>query len=154
MLGIPIYASSAIWRLKQLNTCFSVYFWNDAFCWIHQRRPVRLILAGEIVKLGLFFKDKKVSYVINNLLLLLRFDIHKCTCFKSPPRLVVFKEESVIYLETLREMKSQSKICVYFIRGFWFHNVKTSYSPNISFFFVFIYFSFYRMFYFILYLIW
>ncbi len=51
-----------------------------------------------------------------------------------------------------RDEKSQSKIFVYFIRGFWFHNMKTSYSPNISFFFVFIYF-FFRMFYFILYLI-
>ncbi len=54
-------------------------FWNDAFCWIHQRLPVRLILSWEIVKFGLLFNDKKVSYVINNLLLLLQFYIHKCT---------------------------------------------------------------------------
>ncbi len=147
MLGILIYANICNLEIETVEHLFFQcnlvqIFWNDAFCWIQQRITVRLILSWQIVKFGLLVKDKKI-YVINNLLLLLKFYIHKCTFFKTPPRLVVFiKEEFVIYLETLRGMKSPNcKIFVYFIRGFWFHNVKTSYSPtsSLSLFLIFLF---------------
>lgn len=88
-------------------------FWNDALRWMQQRIPVRLILSWEFIKFGLLIKDKKVSYVINNVLLLLKFYIHKCKFFKIPPKLVVFKEEFKVYLETVRRMKSPKAVYLY-----------------------------------------
>ncbi len=106
------------------------------------RSPVILIISWEIVKFGLLFKDKKVSYVINNFLLLLKIYIHKCNFFKTPPRLVVFKGVCHIFGDGKRDEKSQSKIFVYFIKGFWFHIMKISYSPTTSLsLFIYLFFS-------------
>lgn len=123
-----------------MNSCFFQCnlvqtFWNDAFSWRQQMIPVRLNLSWEIVTFGLSFKDEKISYVINNLLLLLKFYIHKCKCVKIPPQLVVFKEEFVIYLDTLK-MKSPNVRYLYtLLEHFWFHNMRAFYSPTFFLFF-------------------
>ncbi len=55
---------------------------------------------------------------------------------------MVFKGVCHIFGDGKRDEKSQSKIFVYFIKGFWFHNMKTSYSPTTSLS-LFIYCSFF-----------
>lgn len=80
--------------------------WNDAFCWINQRLPMRLTLSWEVIKFGVLIENRKISYVVNNLLMLIKFYIHKCKFCKTPPRFVVFKEEFAMYLKTLKSMKN------------------------------------------------
>lgn len=55
-------------------------------------------MLWEAAKFGLLIKDKKVSYVINNLLLLLKIYIYKCKFFKIPPSLFVYNGEFYIYI--------------------------------------------------------
>jgi len=54
-----------------------------------------------------------MSFLTKNVLLLLKFYIHKCTFFKIPPRILAFKEEFKAYFETVKRMKSPKAVYLY-----------------------------------------
>jgi len=78
MLGIQIYVKHAMIETVEnlFIHCMLNKFCNDALSWMQRKLPVKLILFWEFVKFGLLIKDKKLSFV--NVLLLLKFYIHKC----------------------------------------------------------------------------
>jgi len=101
MLGIQIYVKYAMIETVEnlfIHCMLVNKFWNDALSWMQRKLHVKVILFWEFVKFGLLIKDKKLSFVTNNVLLLLKFYIHKCTLFKIPPRLSVKEEFGVLYI--------------------------------------------------------
>lgn len=58
------------------------------------------------VKFGVNLEDKSLDFVVNCLLLMLKYFIHKCKVLKTAPQFIVFKKELAMYIEALKIMRT------------------------------------------------
>ncbi len=81
-------------------------FWTEVCNWIKQRISIFPSITWDMVKFGVHLEDKSLDFVVNCLLLMLKYFIHKCKVLKTAPQFIVFKNELAMYIEALKIMRT------------------------------------------------
>ncbi len=65
------------------------------------------------VKYLSFCRNCNVEFLINNIVILANYFIHKCRFFNNPPPLVLFQQDLMIFFKSLKSMRSEKalKLC-------------------------------------------
>lgn len=82
-------------------------FWSDMWSWLQSKNINILPFSVRIIKFGIFVSDKDVDLVINYLILLGKFFIHKCRYFKSKPSLKSWLNEFKLFSKSLKFVKEK-----------------------------------------------
>ena len=90
--------------------CNSVqYFWNEMQSWL-QSKNIELPLTEKTVIFGVFVEDKNLDFVLNTLMLLGKFFIHKCRYFKLIPCMNHWRNELKLFSKSLKLVQEKKAL--------------------------------------------
>jgi len=69
--------------------------------WLEPNLQSLSSLTRDNTTFGITMKDKNYEMLLNTLIILGKFFIHKCKCFKTQPLFTVFKREFALYYKSL-----------------------------------------------------
>ena len=88
-------------------------FWNDLYDWLFPKVPNLSILSKENILYGVCVQDSSHDLVINTIIILGKFFIHKNKFSKSKPIFSVFHKELCLYFSSLKCMRKKIAIKLY-----------------------------------------
>lgn len=91
---------------------FSISFWRTLQDWLKEKNVVAdsFILTLQNIMYGITKDCCRLFDLINSIILLAKFFIHKCRFFKSPPLFIIFRNELKYFSDALSKMKNRSAI--------------------------------------------
>lgn len=89
---------------------FSKLFWISLQDWLIEKEVVadNFVFSLHHILFGVPQDCCVNSFLLNNIVILAKYFIHKCRFFKSPPLLIVFKNDLKCFSKALNKMKGQS----------------------------------------------
>ncbi len=91
---------------------FSKTLWDDLYAWLSLKYVIP-DFDFKTIKYLSFFRNCDVEFLINNIVILANYFIHKCRFFNNPPTLVLFQHDLMIFFKSLKIMRSKKalKLC-------------------------------------------
>ncbi len=96
--------------------------WDDLYAWL----SLKYVIPDsdfKTVKYLSFCRNCDVEFLINNIVILANYFIHKCRFFNNPPTLVLFQHDLTIFFKSLKIMRSEKalKLCFLMINPLVLH---------------------------------
>ncbi len=93
---------------------FSKTLWNDLYAWLSLKYVIP-DFDFKTVKYLSFCRNCDVEFLINNIVILANYFIHKCRFFNNPPTLVLFQHDLMIFFKSLKIMRSEKALQLCFL---------------------------------------
>ncbi len=92
------------------NLCkFSEELWDDLYAWL----SLKYEIPGfdfKTVKYLFFCLNYDVEFLVNNIVNLANYFIHKCRFFNNPPNVLLFQQDLTIFFKSLKIMRSEKAL--------------------------------------------
>ncbi len=103
-----VFCKGDIETTEHLFTCSQTQlFWKFFIDWLKRKNSAIPELDYNSITFGVILKDKQLDLMINVLLILAKFFIHKAKYLKIPPVFTCFLNEFHLYIKSLKFMKSK-----------------------------------------------
>ncbi len=91
---------------------FSKKLWDDLYAWLSWKYVIP-DFDFKTVKYLSFCRNCDVEFLVNNIVILASYLIHKCRFFNNPPTLLRFQLDLMIFFKSLKIMRSEKalKLC-------------------------------------------
>lgn len=112
LIGRTIHVGSVRKILKLQNMFFQCElvqtFWLEFQNWLHSKHISIQPLTVISIKVGVLLKEKILDFLINNLITLCKYYIHRCKYLKVKPHFSGWKNELKIFTKSLHYMKNRN----------------------------------------------
>ncbi len=100
--------------LSHWNICF-IYansqkkLWDDLYAWLSLKYVIPDFYFKTVKYLS-FCRNCDVEFLVNNIVILANYFIHKCRFFNNPPDLVLSQQDLMIFFKSLKIMRSEKAL--------------------------------------------
>jgi len=91
---------------------FSKKFWDDLYNWLRLKYEIPDFNFKTIKYLS-FSLSYDIEFLVNNIVLLANYFIHKCRFFKSLPTFLLFHKDLMIFFKALRLVHNKKALKLY-----------------------------------------
>ena len=84
--------------------------WSDIYDWMYPKIFSLRMFSLEDIYFGLVMCDTKEDFLVNTVLILPKFFIHKCKYSKVKPKFCMFHNDFVSFSKTLKLIKTKNAL--------------------------------------------
>ncbi len=83
--------------------------WDDLYAWLSLKYVIPDFYFKTVKYLS-FCRNCDVEFLVNNIVILANYFIHKCRFFNNPPDLVLSQQDLMIFFKSLKIMRSEKAL--------------------------------------------